>query len=70
MGSRAKYWEFYVTDDVRRRYVSPTFDTDEECLEDMKSKLKNASGSYTSKIVVKLFLSDGEKTVAFTNLQM
>jgi hypothetical protein len=55
METERNYWEYYVTDDPRRRYVSLVFETQRECWESLVAKLRCASGSYASKIIVKMY---------------
>lgn len=70
MTDKLTYWEYFVTDDYRRRYVSKTFVTNEECWTDVKSKLDDATGSNTFKIVVKMHLTDGEKLLSLTDVKV
>lgn len=56
------FWEYYVRDDHRRRFVSSRFKTLDGAIEAAYSKLCNASVEYKGKAYFKFYMVEGDKT--------
>lgn len=68
MGEIVCYWEYYVEDDHRRRFVSSTFTTKLNLMAAIKSKMQHVSEAYHKKVILKLFEGSEVRTTRLSDV--